>query len=429
MLALALAACADSSSSVATTTAAPVSSSPTIPATTSPVAIPDGPVATVSGPQSGNRFSEGSFDITISRPVDIPLSGNPVWVVGVPGPTGPEFVVALDDGTLEAWRIGDQGAESIALSIDRLPPGTPPLVVATDAGAAVVAPPADASPLTYPAIVGDRLVYVDTGGNLVISEGGSRVVLEVGALLDTRISVSADGLVSVLSGATDRYPHGVLGDVFEATRIVIIDPAAGAIVSEATIEAPSVIEGIAAPWVDADGDGTQELLATVSNSDVGARLVLFDSDGVMIAEGPPIGRSNRWRNQLGAAPTGPNGEVEVIDVRVPHIGGVVEFFRLDGAELVTETRRSGYTSHVLGSRNLDLALATDLTGDGRIDVLVPTQARDGLGVLVRSNDGVEVVAELAVPGRLATNLVAVSLADGRQVVAAGTDGQVLRVWR
>ena len=181
-------------------------------------------------------------------------------------------------------------------------------------------------------------------------------VLEIDVLPDARISVSGDGLVSVLAEATDRYPHGVLGDRLEAGRVVVVDPVAAVVVAEGVVPAPSVIEGIAAPWVDADGDGVEELLVTVSNAEVGARLSVFDRNGEVVAKGPPIGRGNRWRNQLAVGSTGPNGEVEVVDVRVPHIGGVVEYFQIDGNELVLRAEHAGYTSHVYGSRNLDLAL-------------------------------------------------------------------------
>jgi hypothetical protein len=198
----------------------------------------------------------------------------------------------------------------------------------------VVPPPADASALTYPALVDGAVVYIASDGNLVIAHSDEKVTLEIGALPDSRISVGANGLVSVLAEATDRYPHAVLGDRLEAGRIVVVDPATGSIVGEALVAAPDVIEGIAAPWLDADGDGDEELLVTVSNGDSGARLAVFDREGDLVAESQPIGRGNRWRNQLGAGPIGPNGEIEVVDVRVPHIGGVVEYFRIDGDELV-----------------------------------------------------------------------------------------------
>lgn len=390
--------------------------------------MPVGLLATVSGPPSGNRMLAGSENLVDQTPVDISLGGIPAWIVGVPEAAEPTWVVAHEEGTLEAWRLRDGRAERVSLDVTSLPPGTPPLVHATAGEIAVVSPPADASPLTYPVGVGERIIYITKSGSLAIVDSGEAIELEIDALPDSRISVSRDDLVSVLAGATDRYPHGVLGDELEAGRIVVVDPVARTVVGEAVISAPSVIEGIAAPWLDANGDAVDELLVTVSNSEVGARLAIFDRNGALIAQGPPIGRANRWRNQLGAAPTGPNGEVEVIDVRVPHIGGVVEYFRIEGDELILHAQQSGYTSHVYGARNLDMAIAADVTGDGRVEILAPTQDLTALGILSRTEDGVEVVGELPLPGRLTSNVGVSTLADGGLAVAVGTSDGILRIY-
>jgi hypothetical protein len=290
-------------------------------------------------------------------------------------------------------------------------------------------PPPDASRLSYPLPIGGAdLAYVTAEGLLVIQTDSERHEFDIGALPDARLTQSSDGLLAVLAEATTRYPHGVLGDDLEAGRVVIVDPGTPAIVGEAVIAAPAVIEGIAAMWADVDGNGEEEILVTVSDAEVGAGLLVFDRDGSQIAAGPPIGRGNRWRNQLGVGPTGPNGEIEVIDVRVPHIGGVVEYFRIDGDELAFETQLPGYTSHVFGSRNLDMALAADVTGNGAIEVVVPNQELTTLGVLTRTVAGVTVAAELALPGRLATNIAAGINTDGHLSLAVGTTEGVLRVW-
>ena len=55
-------------------------------------------------------------------------------------------------------------------------------------------------------------------------------------------------------------------------------------------------------------------------------------------------------------------------MRTPHIGGIVEAYRLveDRFELVAS--QPGYRSHQLGSSNLDMALLADLVGDGRLEI-------------------------------------------------------------
>ncbi|MEM9488375.1 MAG: hypothetical protein AAGC55_04480, partial [Myxococcota bacterium] len=141
--------------------------------------------------------------------------------------------------------------------------------------------------------------------------------------------------------------------------------------------------------------------------------------------------------QLAIAPVGPGGEVEIIDVRTPHIGGTVQFFRIEGDELVRVASNSGYTSHRFGSRNLDLGVVADADGDGNLEVVVPTDRRDAIGVLRRTAgagagyDGVEVIADVALLGRMTTNLgVRVVEPDTQPRIsfAVGTDEAVLRIW-
>jgi hypothetical protein len=143
---------------------------------------------------------------------------------------------------------------------------------------------------------------------------------------------------------------------------------------------------------------------------------------------------------MAIAPVGPNGEVEIIDVLTPHIGGTVQYFRIEGDRLVRVASNSGFTSHRLGSRNLDLGVVADADGDGALDVMVPTDRRDALGVLTRTEDpeagydGVEVVAELPLPGRMTTNLGVRPVPEGGDAgiptlgFAVGTDESVLRIW-
>ena len=102
----------------------------------------------------------------------------------------------------------------------------------------------------------------------------------------------------------------------------------------------------------------------------------------------------------------------MVDVLTPHIGGVVEFYRVSGGELTIVAHVPGYTSHSIGTRNLDMALAADFDGDGRLELLLPSQARTELGAVRRTQDGAEVAWSVSVDGRVATNLAAVTLLDG-----------------
>ena len=88
----------------------------------------------------------------------------------------------------------------------------------------------------------------------------------------------------------------------------------------------------------------------------------------------------------------------------------------------------GYRSHVLGSRNLDMALAGDLDGDGFVELLVPDQGLTNLGGIRRTAAGAEVAWTIPLGGRANTNIAAVTTAEGRLIIGIGRQDGVLRVW-
>ena len=88
-----------------------------------------------------------------------------------------------------------------------------------------------------------------------------------------------------------------------------------------------------------------------------------------------------------------------------------------------------FTSHVIGTRNLDMAVMADGDGDGVLDIIVPTQNRESLAVLTRNDGGVD-VQETPVDGTIETNL---AVRDGTQTAFAvgtsgGTAGDALVIW-
>ena len=115
------------------------------------------------------------------------------------------------------------------------------------------------------------------------------------------IALSASGRAAVLTSPTSRYPHGVVGDEIEAASLTIPMPD-GQVEGIAVIAEPVVIEGISPMRADLDGDGVEEVIVTLSDDDVGARIAGYHTDGTLAAEGPPIGLGSRWRHEIGAAP-------------------------------------------------------------------------------------------------------------------------------
>ena len=94
------------------------------------------------GEPSGNRVVVGEGRLPETKPVDVELGGEPVWVVGVKLGEGTGWVVALSSGRLEAFRFPGEGAgvEPWLVVPDELPPGAPPLVAAEGERLRLVSP-------------------------------------------------------------------------------------------------------------------------------------------------------------------------------------------------------------------------------------------------------------------------------------------------
>ena len=119
---------------------------------------------------------------------------------------------------------------------------------------------------------------------------------------------------------------------------------------------------------------------------------------------------------------------ELVSVRTPHIEGVVEYYQLKGNRLEIVAARPGYSSHRIGSRNLDTALAGDFTATGRIDLLLPDQNFKKLALLRRHGETVQELHSLAVGGTISTNLAATTTPEGIILLGVGRLDAILRVW-
>ncbi|MEM8861338.1 MAG: VCBS repeat-containing protein, partial [Chloroflexota bacterium] len=382
--------------------------------------------------QDGNRFVDGNGNIPNIDPLDIELEGEPTWVVGLPFEDGALWVVTLADGRVKAFSIIKGVVENYPISPSSIPAGMPPLVALQDEDLQVVVPSQDFSPLTHPVLINDagQLAYIDSNGGLVVESGDDIQKLDINAQPDARILVDENGRLLIHTEPTDRYAHGIMGDKLEAAAIALIETRPE-LKLVSTIQVPDefVIEGISPIWADFNGDGEREIIVTFANRVQGAQLVVYNESGELISWGPAIGTGNRWRHQLAVAPFGPNGEMELVDMLTPHIGGPAEFFRWEGDELVKVTEERGYTSHVIFSPNLDMVVAGRFDDSGRVTLIVPTQIRRDLGAIQHWEDGAQTVWTLPLENKLMTNIGAVPLADGTISLGVGLEGGSLRIWQ
>jgi hypothetical protein len=365
-----------------------------------------------------------------AEPLDIQLSGKPLWVVGVPVQDGSLWVATLKSGQVQAFQIEAGEVLETELNLTTLPPGMPPVLRASGNQVELLSPALDASPATHPIWLEDgSLAYIDTQGQLHVAGQENTYTLGVNALPDARILSDQAGRLLFLSAPTEGYPHGVLGDSLEATTIILVDTQVDPyVIREIQIDPGDVIEGIAPIWVDLVGDGEREIIVTQSNLGAGARIVVYRENGSLFASGEPIGQGFRWRHQLAVGQFIDGGSQEIAVIRTPHIGGVIEIYALEEDQLEIMTTLNGYSSHTIGSRNLDSALAGDFNGDGRIEIVTPDQSQTTLAGIQTTSDALQVLWEAPIGGKLTTNLAAVPLPDGRIALGAGHAGHILRVW-
>ena len=377
---------------------------------------------------NGNRNVTGPSTFPDVEPIDVPLNGTPKWITAVTDGVDVVWAVVLEDGTVQAFRADTEAVVEVTdlLSLANLAE-TPPLLYVQEGVPEFVTAPTFAVGATHPVLLSDDvLVYSLLDGGVVVGN----TTLDVTALPDGRILTDNRGRLLLLTDPTDRYAHGVLGDDLEAGSITLIETEPEtAVVNTITIPEPQVIEGIMPLWVDWNGDGTQEIIVTLSDANQGAQIVLFNEAGEQIATGPAIGQGGRWRHQLSVAPFGPNGEMELVDVLTPHIGGVVEFYQWNGDTLEIVAKVPGFTSHVIGTNNLDMAVVGDFNGDEQVELLLPTQDRTQLGGIQRTADGANVLYQVPVDGKVVTNLAGATMITGQTAVAVGRDDGFLRIWQ
>ncbi|MEL6405076.1 MAG: hypothetical protein AAFR81_11965 [Chloroflexota bacterium] len=368
---------------------------------------------------SGNRFVTGTGTFPNVTTQDALVGDTPAWVIGNAGGWRVQLVdqrvVNIRDDSVQASETPYEGVLAL-LSDDNflIPDGM--------------------SLLSHPVLLPNvATLYITETGNLAAQViGGTPIEIGLGIQLDARIVFSDDNRIAVYAGATnERYVHGIMGDDIEGSEVVVLQIVDGAfeILERITLTGDAVYEGLSPMWADVNGDGAQDLITTVSDSQSGSRIraYIFTDEGVQTVDGVPIGRGNRWQHQLVWASFAPDGTFELVEVLTPHIGGVVRFYQYQGDRLEIVAELSGYTSHVIGSRNLDMAVAGDFNGDGIPEIVLPSQDRMTIAGIQRTETGATVVWQLPLNAPVVTNLAAYETETGL-ALATGLQSGVVRVW-
>jgi len=206
-------------------------------------------------------------------------------------------------------------------------------------------------------------------------------------LPDTEVSVFQT-YRAWLTGPTSTYGHAVLGDGIEALGFTVED---GTRAFSYRLPADAVFEDRRVRLFDLDHDGRPEALIVKSYLDRGAALALFriGASGISeLAESEPIGTRYRWLNPIGLGNFTSDGPPLIAAVITPHLAGSLRLYKLDGLRLQEVARLDGFTNHIIGSRDLDLAHIVEAQDPGRHEILIPSLDRLSLTVIGLSEGGI-----------------------------------------
>ena len=153
------------------------------------------------------------------------------------------------------------------------------------------------------------------------------------------------------SDATDRYPHGALGDAWEAGGLRAQAGVLGPCDLVVTLPETAVFEDVAPRLADVDGDGETEIVVVESAFGAGAALAVYGLvEGRLdkIAATPPIGLTNRWLSPVGIADLNRDGALEIAYIETPHLGKTLRIWTWRDGGLAEIARARGLTNHRFG---------------------------------------------------------------------------------
>ena len=178
---------------------------------------------------------------------------------------------------------------------------------------------------------------------------------------------------------TDRYDHGVLGDLIEAGALKVQLRDGREMVYE--LGDQYVFEDLTPRLADMDGDGLDEIILVRSSLSEGAAVSVYrigERQIEQFAVSPSIGLAYRWLNPIGAGDFDADGEMDIAVVETPHLGKTLVIYGREVSQLKSIGRADGYSTHSMGSTVLKMAVVADLNGDGVLDIVLPNGSKDRL---------------------------------------------------
>jgi hypothetical protein len=248
--------------------------------------------------------------------------------------------------------------------------------------------------------------------------------------VDSNISWTEGGYRVELIGNSDRYYHPILGSADNATGFRIMK--GGELISTYNLEPNQVFETKRALITEIVPENQgKEVVLTVSDDVYGARMEIFSLEGKRLGVSDFIGRSHRWMHLLAVAPFADlpfteRDQVQLALVQTPHIGGILKLYQWNGAKLELINQQHGFSTHAIGSDNLNMAIAANFDEQNDIELLLPSQDFTTLKLVKYTGDKSQIIKEFKLPGRLDTNLYLTNNGDNA-IWLSTSNGKVVKI--
>ncbi len=216
---------------------------------------------------------------------------------------------------------------------------------------------------------------------------------------------------------TDRYPHQVRGQAYEAGGLRVVSRQGR--VFTLTLEDEFVFEDRVARLADLDGDGRDEIILVLASRELGAALAAYSLAGERLqlkARTPFAGQPFRWLNPAGIADLDGDGRLDVALVQKPHLDKILEVWTLENGGFVRFARVQDVSNHRNGSPFTALSAIADFDGDGIADLAVPAGDLSSLRLFSFARREVRELSVHPLPAPVAGNLMAEKTQSGTDLV-------------
>ena len=191
-----------------------------------------------------------------------------------------------------------------------------------------------------------------------------------------------DGWKVQLDQPTNRYGHGIMGNVPEWGRMCLSGPNRQK--SCVVLPQNKVFEEMSPRLADVDLDGTPDVILVESDNRLGAALAIYllRDDKLFRVATPNIGRANRWLAPIGVADMDGDGAVELAYIDRPHLAKNLCVWRFENDRLSEVANLKGLTNHRIGQEFISGGLrdcgqgAEMITSDAAWQNIMATQLRN-----------------------------------------------------